>query len=230
MAAGGSVTLQAWGGVKGKLMVGSQPAANERIVAGNQVLRYSDSGRRFGYLTYCLETTTDANGEFSFEKLPPGPCEVFQQQLGRSESQNTRVTITAGAVTDVVLGGKGRVIVGKAVLPGAAEVIDWRKVPVRLRSKTGAEPGPAPKRKDFPAAAAYIAAEETYHQAWQNQQHFGGACDSDGMFQVWDVPAGTYELKIEVRDSKQNSATPHDISDPAPVLDSIVREVVVPGR
>jgi hypothetical protein len=45
---------------------------------------------------------------------------------------------------------------------------------------------------------------------------------------VSDVPAGTYELKIDVRDSRQNSAAPHDISDPSPILDSVVREVIVP--
>ena len=231
LAAGGNLTLQAWGGLKGRLMIGSQPAANESIVAWNQVTHYSASGRLFGHLTYRFETTTDADGSFSFEKLPPGRCEVFQQQsvagVLRDMSQNTSVTVAAGAVTDVVLGGKGRAIVGKAVLPAAAGTVDWQKVVVRLHS--GADPGPRPKRENFPTVGAYIAAEESQAQAWQNQQHYSCVCDSDGAFRLLDVPAGTYELKIEVRDFKDHSAAPHDISDPSPVLDSIVREVVVPG-
>ena len=43
----GNVTLQPWGRVEGQLMLDSQPAANERIVAHNHVARYSDAGRRF---------------------------------------------------------------------------------------------------------------------------------------------------------------------------------------
>ena len=230
LAASGTVRLQAWGRLEGKLMLESRPGANEQVAARNYVRRYSDAGRGFNFLSWRREATTDAEGRFSFEKVPPGQCEVFRQEKvshSRFASHETRASIKAGAVAEVVLGGAGRPLAGTAVLPGAAG-IDWRKVPIMLRLKTGSEPGPRPRREDFSSAEAYIAADERFSQAIQARRQFGAVCDRDGSFRLPDVPAGTYELRIEARDSKADSATPHDISDPSPVVASLVRDVVVP--
>jgi len=232
LATEGNVTLQAWGTIKGTLILDGQPVANAHITAFNQVLRYSAMGRNFGFLTYRFETTTDAGGNFSFDKLPPGQCSVFQQVdlAGHrfTTSYGTKVTIQAGTVTDVALGGTGQPVVGKAVLADTSSV-DWQKVSVTLRSKSGSEPGPRPKRDDYATLEAYIAAFEAYRQAFLNEQHFACLCNSDGSFRLPNVPAGTYELAIEVRDSKQSSAEPHDISDPTPVVASLKQDVTVPG-
>jgi RNA polymerase sigma factor (sigma-70 family) len=231
-AAAGEVTLQPWGGVHGTLILDSQPAANQRIEAYNQVLHYSATGRHFGFLTYRLETTTDAGGEFSFAKLPPGPCTVCWIQAGPDDtflpSHDALVTVKPGTMAEVVLGGTGRPIIGKATLPAVAGPVDWRKVTVHLRSTVDDMPETMPKRQDFSSVAVYVAAEESYFLACQNEQHFSTLCDSDGSFRLSDVPAGSYELAIEVRDYKLNSVTPHDPYDPAPVLASLVREISIP--
>ena len=39
---------------------------------------------------------------------------------------------------------------------------------------------------------------------------------------------GTYELRIEVRDSEENSVASHNMSEPRPILDSLVRTIVIP--
>jgi len=230
LAASGTVRLQAWGRLEGKLILESRPGANEQVAACSYVRRYSDAGRRFNFLSWRLEATTDAEGKFSFDKVPPGQCEVFRQEKvshSRFASHEIRASIKAGQVAEVVLGGAGRALAGTAVLPGPAG-IDWRKVPIMLRLKTGGEPGPRPRRGDFLSAEAYIAADERFNQVIQARRQFGAVCDGDGSFRLPDVPAGTYELRIEARDSKADSATPHDISDPSPVVASLVREVVVP--
>jgi hypothetical protein len=182
-------------------------------------------------MTYRLETTTDAEGKFSFDKVPPGDCVVSRQYRTPVifvSSHKANLMVRAGETTEVALGGSGRSIVGKAMMPDGTGSTDWQKVSVRLRSKTGNEPGARPKREDFPAVQDYIAANERYFRFYRDQQHFSTVCEGDGSFRISDVPVGSYELAIEVRDSKQNSVTPHDISDPSPVVASLGHEVVVP--
>jgi hypothetical protein len=230
-ARGNIVTLEPWGRVEGKLTLDSRPAANERVVAGNHVARYDDDGRRFGFMSFYLEAKTDPAGRFCFDKVPPGQCRIFRQQLlSRTgfESHDTSVRVNAGQVTEVVLGGTGRSITGKAILPGATRSIDWKAVAVRLRLKTVQPLGSRPKRAEFSSTHAYIAAADRFFEAAAAEKRFGALCDSNGSFRVPDVPAGAYELEIKVRDFKHDSASPHDLSDPAPEIGSLVREVVVP--
>ena len=61
-------------------------------------------------------------------------------------------------VTQVLLGGTGRPLIGNARLPGAAGPIDWQAVPVRLKLKTANEPGSRPQPADFSSNDAFIAA------------------------------------------------------------------------
>jgi protocatechuate 3,4-dioxygenase beta subunit len=227
---GGTVTLQPWGRLEGKLILDSHPVPNQQIVAFNQVARYSDAGRRFGFLTFYLETTTDVDGKFAFNKVPPGQCEVSQRLRSRGSmfsSYEARVNVKSGETTRVVLGGTGRTVVGKAVLSGHG-MIDWQTVPVRLRSTTGAEPGPRPQHQNYSSVQEFIAASENFFQAYRGQQHFGAFCCSDGSFRLADVPAGSYELKIELRNFMLDSVTPHDRPDPAPVIAALTRQVDVP--
>ena len=231
LAVGGTVTLNPWGGVKGQLVLDSRPAANERIVAANQVVRYTDTGRAVGYLTYRFEATTDAEGKFSFDKVPPGPCRVFVERRAANTiyaSHGKLLDISSGVVTQVELGGSGQSVLGRAVLPDSTAPVDWRNSPVVLRGKIGAQPGPAPKRADFPTLEAFIAASESRSQAYQHQQSFVALCQPDGSFVVPDVPAGTYEMRISANDVKANSATPHDPVAQPELLGSLVRDVVVP--
>jgi len=222
--------LQPWGRIVGKLTLASRPAASQRVVAVNQVLRYTDAGRRFSFLAFRSETSTDAEGTFRFDKVPPGKCNLFvEQQLSGSSfsSHDISVDVTAGDVTQALLGGTGRSIVGKALLPDTLGPIDWSKVSVRLHSKTG-ELGSRPNRDDFQSVQEFIAVDERFHQAAQAQRRFGAACDGDGSFRGADVPAGAYELRIEIHDPKPDSVAPRDHWEPVAVIASLVREVVVP--
>jgi hypothetical protein len=231
LAASGTVTLQPWGRVEGKLVLDSQPAANERVVAGNQILRYDETGRRFNFVSFYLEAKTDAAGSFHFDKVPPGKCKVFRQERrGRTgfESHETSVEVKAGTVTEVMLGGTGRAITGKAVLLGAAGPIDWQAVAVHLTLKTADDLGTRPKRADFSSRDAYVEALERFAEAVDAQRRFGVFCDSDGSFRLPSIPVGTYKLEIRVWDSKLDSASPLDRSDQPTEIASLVREITVP--
>ncbi len=231
LAETGEATLQPWGRVEGRLRLDSRPAAGESIVAHNYVARYDDTGRRFMFVNFGFETKTDAAGRFSFDKVPPGHCQISWRELrawSSFGSHGASVEIKAGTVAEVVLGGTGRPITGKAILPGVVGPIDWQAVRVQLTLKTGNEPGPRPKRDDFSSKEAYIEAMDRFFEAVGAQRRFGAFCGSDGCFRVPDVPPGRYELTIKVQDNKSGSVTPHDLSDPAVEIGSLSREVIVP--
>jgi hypothetical protein len=148
---------------------------------------------------------------------------------GGFESHDTPVVVTAGSTTDVAIGGTGRAVLGKVFLPGAAGRVDWQTVDVRLRLKTGDEPGPRPHRADFPSNEGYIAAADHFFAAARAQRRYGALCDSTGRFHVSDVPAGHYELTIQVRDYKLDSASPgQSVGMTPPELGSLTREIIVP--
>ena len=229
------ITLQPWGRVEGSFVLDSQLVANETIVAVNQVCRYDEGGRRFALRTLRLETKTDSAGKFSFEKVMPGKCNIFWQKDSPREpragfdSHETSIVVNAGETTQVTLGGSGRLIVGKARLSGAAGTMDWQGVPVHLKSKLANDPGPRPKRDDFSSSEAFIEVMDCWMETVHSQRTFGAFCDSHGSFRLLDIPAGTYELEIKLRDAKANSLTPARDPDRAvPELGSLVREITVP--
>jgi hypothetical protein len=232
---GGTITLQPWGRIEGNVVLDSQPVPNERIVAVDQVFRYDGRGRRFGLMTLRLETKTDPAGKFSFEKMPPGQFTVFRERSlagdfrAAFESHETAVGVEAGGVTQVVLGGGGRPVIGTARLAGVISSIDWQSVPVRLRLKLAHEPGPLPRRHELSSNEAFIVAMDQWDQAKRAQRTYGTFCNSNGSFRLQDIPAGTYELEVKLIDAKPDSVSPRQPwEEPVPEIGSIVREVFVP--
>jgi RNA polymerase sigma factor (sigma-70 family) len=227
----GQLTLQSWGRVEGQLVLESRPAANERVVAYHQVIRYDEEGRHFGYLTCRFETKTDSAGKFAFEKVPSGQCQVFRE-LERSytafQSHRKSIAVHAGELTQVALGGGGRTVLGKAVFTEEPNTYDWRSATVSLRLKDDPEPGPRPRRANYPSRDAYVEAAESFFQAYRKLRQFYALCDSSGTFRIPDVPAGAYLLEIQLRDIKVNSLNQPKLGDPPKNAASLIREVVVP--
>ena len=227
---GATITLQPWGVVEGTVILGSQPATNVQVVLAGHHERYAADGRQFGFLRFSQDTTTDAQGRFSFEKVPPGECRVFLRQsfspTSFVSSHAVGLMVEPGKTTHATLGGNGQTLIGKVVSRNSSASFDWSRVAVRLSSAP--EPRSRPERKDFPSVQAFVDATEQFFRNADAIQRFGAFCDADGSFRVADVPAGNYELKIEIRDSKKDSATPHDAPAPDPVLYSLTRKVEVP--
>lgn len=225
----GIITLQPWGAVKGTLSIDSQPAPNQTVSIFNQEVHYSSEGRAMPFLTFNSSATTDTNGGFVFDKVPPGEWHVFMlQSQFRVNAYETTVTVKPGSVTEVALGAAGRTLIGKASQPPGTDAPDWQNVTARLLSKTDGTLDTWPQRTNFATVDAFIAAQKAYRQAQANEKNFGANLQSDGSFSLRGIPPGTYELKIETRDSKRNSAVPHDLTDPSPVVASVVKDVTIP--
>ncbi len=60
------------------------------------------------------------------------------------------------------------------------------------------------------------------------QRSYSSFCNEDGSFLLADIPAGTYELKIEIAAPKQNSLGASRLPFDEVPLGFLVTEVVVP--
>ena len=111
-----------------------------------------------------------------------------------------RIEVKPGETAQVTLGGKGRPVIGRIVLDGTPEVpIDWTlNLPVML--------GVPPEKSD-PNRFGLLAWGSTLFAAHINK---------DGRFRIDDVPAGKYELELEVGE------------DPRPI-GRVKQSVVVPA-
>lgn len=127
------VTLQPWGKVNGRLMIGSRPGTNESIHLGLAWLPFEYHPRDFAPLSLFLETTSDADGNFSFERVPPVNIQVYYSpnvRNGRTGvipvSQPVSFALKPGEVKTIALGGKGRPVIGRLDVSNYDGTIDWR--------------------------------------------------------------------------------------------------------
>jgi beta-lactamase regulating signal transducer with metallopeptidase domain/peroxiredoxin len=152
------ITLQPWARLEGTLRIGSRPAA-DHIVS----LHYDPPDRRrgqqqrWGYLDY--QTKTDAEGRFVFEHCLPGGGSVHRMYLASSTpggwtygvTHNTPVELTCGKTATVSVGGFGRPVVGRVVMPeGDDREVDWAKHSIGATRPKSEYPFP-PGLKDPPA-------------------------------------------------------------------------------
>jgi thiol-disulfide isomerase/thioredoxin len=127
------VRLQPWARVEGRLMIGTRPGTNEFVRLGQAHVPYADHPRSFSPLGLYLRTTTDGDGKFVFERVPPIAVEVYHEPKVRDSrtgtiamSQTTKFSLKPGEKRELTLGGKGRPVVGRFVVNGYEGRIDWR--------------------------------------------------------------------------------------------------------
>jgi len=100
------VILQPWGQVEGVLRVGNQMGANEEV--------HLSLFNRIGSLEFdyrAFDAMTDRDGKFVFTCVPPGVSCVFHKGIG------DRFTVKSGETNRITVGGTGRPVIGKLVVP-----------------------------------------------------------------------------------------------------------------
>ncbi len=217
------VTLQRWGRIEGTLILGGQPRANETIQLGSRSFRHADSTR----LSLFMSTKTDANGRFVFETVPAGEprvdwCPGFRD--GKAGivplSHGVPVAVKPGETAQVTLGGTGRPVVGKVVVPGRDKPIDWTQDVQWITLKLSTPPEPVfPRPADFASENDFTAAvQRTAEQNkpfWTSdegkalqraQRTYVPLFNADGSFRIDDLPLGTYTLRIALTEPSQDSS------------------------
>jgi beta-lactamase regulating signal transducer with metallopeptidase domain/thiol-disulfide isomerase/thioredoxin len=178
------ITLEPWGRIEGRVTVGQTPDANREVRF--QPSRERPDGRStFNYVfSYGYETNTDHEGRFIIDRVMPGPGSIarvviteFLRTTQHAPGWHQRIEVRPGETINVSIGGSGRAVTGHVVLdrdPGVH--IDWRTN----------EP------------AAIVAWDNANGKRAEQYQRFLANMDKSGRFEIPDVPAGDYQLVVEV--------------------------------
>jgi RNA polymerase sigma factor (sigma-70 family) len=202
------LTIRPWSRVEGTLRIGRRPGSGRQLMLSRGQRPFLPPD-----IHWSDGATTDAEGRFAFERVVPGEVLIsrlipFGGIASAGGSPSARLDVAPGATTRLTLGGTGRPVVGKAVVPaGFAGRDDWRFGFCYLTRKptTEQEQIPAPFRRP---AESYVFKVEP-----------------DGSFRIDDIGAGDYEIQIIVneRPAEGGGLIGHE------PLASVRRDVVVPA-
>lgn len=163
------LTLQSWATVKGRVLTGKNPVVNETVRLGiDNATDHSNTRIVFDY-----QAVTDSNGTFVFERVPPGQVRISRlipiNNRMKRFGHSMNVEAKAGQTTSVTIGGMGRPVMGKVLVPDyLKEKFDWQHTDYGLRIDSSEGP---------------------YRQ-------LGFKIEIDGTFRIEDVPAGDYYLYL----------------------------------
>ena len=156
------IQLQKWARVEGRLMLGDKPAAEcpVNLQVEGPVSEDQSRPRRQSRIWYDYKTTTNHEGDFVFDSVPPGMTGTvartidFAQDGGSTScvsSHAAEVVFEAGKTTTVQIGGEGRPVTGQLrYADGFPSKVDWKFALVRM--KRGIPPAPPQASPGVPAA------------------------------------------------------------------------------
>jgi RNA polymerase sigma factor (sigma-70 family) len=200
------VTLQPWARVEGVAKIGDKPAMGTKIVVHRVPVWDSPYSQM---LQFSAETIADDQGRYAFDRVAPG--DTWVSRLARPPMRIYTMVLfvetESGKTAKVNLGGTGRPIVGKLVMPpGSQEPVEW----VRERGKSyhaGIAMSPMPlfpptQTPDWVALSFEERRQKT--DAWlrtpagryyqKARSHWGFSIEPDGSFRMEDVPAGGWRF------------------------------------
>jgi beta-lactamase regulating signal transducer with metallopeptidase domain/uncharacterized GH25 family protein/thiol-disulfide isomerase/thioredoxin len=200
----GTLKLEPWAKLSGRLMQGDKPIANEGISfhplanRGLTEARFQDS----------FYTQTDPEGHFEFDRLPP-TSGMVRAHLGpwedspMSSSQSLPLDLKPGEHREVILGGEGATITGRVVATGRNNddlSKQWSLNYLISRDRGLAYPADAePLSFDpsGPVQAAWLRQADSHNWIATRENHFVKLAD-DGTLNVHGVEPGEYDLVIQL--------------------------------
>jgi hypothetical protein len=170
MIASSQVTLQPWGRVEGELLLGSRAGAGQTV----QLLFDRPLATGAPRIQHDCGTVADKDGHFILDRLPPGKGNVCRMIKTGERSARfadlTPIEVKAGETVRVKMGGTGRPVTGKIIVPAEAkDRLDWETMDYYLvrRSPEGSSP------------------------SWAFQ------LERDGTFRAENITAGDYRLYLQ---------------------------------
>lgn len=212
------VTLSPWGRIEGKVMIGSAPASGKNVDMYPQTLQpfYDRDEIR---VQDQISALTDSDGKFVIDRVPPGTWGIGRRvQVSNNSNANAStqtIEVAAGKTVAVTIGGTGRPIVGKIVLPSALTArADWTYGSAQVMTKNTAAVSAPP----MPLVIRMLSQER--RQQWMRDwlktdegkaflakqgmamaglRTYPIVISPDGSFRADDVPAGDYQLSISIQ-------------------------------
>jgi hypothetical protein len=191
----GRLVLQEYGRIEGSIKIAGAPSAGQEFM-----FSLMNIGVNLDWESY--RTTSDADGKFSFEKIPPGEGELVRliktSPSSWMHSHKTTVTVAPGQTAPVSFGAEGAVINGQVRLeipPGEGEEFNFSG---SLNSKM-----PAFNQKfATPAEATAFYQSAEWREQSKQRKYYGVAINPDGSFSVDSIPPGEYTLSVSATKPK----------------------------
>ena len=223
------LTIHPWGRVEGTLKIGTKPAAGVEV-------RLSETEERWAPeeampITQSQQVQTDSRGHFVFEHVIPATLSVSRIfSLKRSSyhvgvGASRTVAVEADKTTWVNLGGSGRPIVGRFVLPSGIKVDAVFPYYFQTLELIQPEP-PYPETLDRAQREAWLTEWLTTDagKAYTGSKRiYDTNVRPDGRFRVEDVTTGKYRLQAEVHEPGKGIPGNY-----GPLLANIIAEVAIP--
>jgi len=183
-----TLVLQPYGRIEGTLTVLGQPLAGEEFLLGLSAL-----GLQADFNLH--RHTTDAQGRFTIEQVPPGEVGLIRIIKSGPRSwahgQQTPVRVEPGLTSRITVGDAGAVLTGRARLENPPAGDDWfitgtlrtrgPKVPEAFNSQAEAE-------------AFFASPEWTEHQ--RTQKFYPVKVSADGSVLLDSIVPGVYTLSL----------------------------------
>ena len=185
----GRLVLQTFGRIEGTFKVGGQPVAGQEFTFSMMNL-----GVMFDFGSY--KATTDEQGHFSMEKIPPGEGQIVRlvkmSPNSWRHSHSTDVVVEPGKTTQVTLGDSGAVLKGHVSFE--TPPADGEKLTLSGDLNTPMPQRP-PSFHSAEEARAFFESPEWKAQMKQIKR-FGVAVNTDGSLMLDSIPPGDYTLSI----------------------------------
>jgi Carboxypeptidase regulatory-like domain len=233
LASSPNVTVHPWGRVEGLVKIGNLPAAGVQIrLSASDDRSAPDSAPP---ITQAQQTSTNARGHYAFERVIPTRLSVSRvYTLERSRYHLgtgciRTITVSPERTTFVDLGGTGRPVVGRFVLPTGIK--PGAVFPSFNQTLTRSRPEPpVPSNLSEEEREAWLKKwlatreGETYSNA---QASIDTNVRPDGTFRIDDVPSGKYELHAQVHEP--GNGVPGTFGPELANIDSEITIPEIPG-
>ena len=233
------IKLTPWARLEGTFRVGKEIVPHVSLaLVNNGIDVYKDNEP---HISTQNEVKTDTNGRFVFDRVFPGNGQVGREIVwmvneGSREATSSRrvpVEFVAGKTTTLNLGGDGRRMIGKLVPPadysgkvlwnlgslwleGESNLPEMPMLPIKESKQTDQQHQAWIKEWiKTKEGKAWQVAYESYLKDVSEIPRFTISIAGDGSFQIDDVPAGKYTLKLWSHGSIQASLKPLSITVPA---------------
>jgi len=207
------IVLKPWGKIAGQLKIGSKPAASMSVRGGYADFGYTPDEP---YISIGMSASTDSDGRFAMERVPPGSIALGRVvQLSENSiayTSSTSVIVEPGKTATVTIGGRGRPLIGKLIIPDAIKAVSWKITQLGL---TTAGEGPKTpenfktmtdeQRKQWIEQWRKSPEGNAYLESMKHQRNYVPELKPDGSFRIEDVEPGTYTLIFGINSPGANN-------------------------